>query len=75
MQLDVGSVRRVIMRAKVSSVTFTQPCSASSCILYKEAYIRRANQPSMNRSPLASPPIMLPTVLKSPSDTSEPKSR
>lgn len=28
-----GSVRRVISRASVSSVTFAKPCSASSCIL------------------------------------------
>ena len=32
-------------------------------------------QPSTIRLPPTSPPIMLPTVLNSPSDTSEPKSR
>ena len=37
--------------------------------------IRRANRPSTIRLPPTRPPIMWPTVLNSPSDTSEPKSR
>ena len=36
---------------------------------------KRANRPSTIRLPPIDPPIMLPTVLNSPSDTSEPKSR
>jgi len=31
--LTCGSVRRVMMRAAVSSAIFQKPCSASSCIL------------------------------------------
>ncbi len=64
------------MRASVSSVTL-HPAVQRELVRssYSEVYIIRANQPSMNRSPLVSPPIMLPTVLNSPSDTSEPKSR
>lgn len=37
-----GSVRRVIIRASVSSATFAGPCSAYSCILYSDRYIIRA---------------------------------
>ena len=43
--------------------------------LVERRYIIRANMPSKIRLPPTSAPIMLPTVLNSPSDTSEPKSR
>src|SRR6266850_5389617 len=70
-----GSVRRVIILAAVSSVTFQKPCNASSCILYSDRYIIRANHPSIQRLWPARPPIRFPTTEYSPSETSEPKSR
>ncbi len=50
MQLDVrlGAPRDEPRR--VSSVTFAEPCSASSCILYSDRYIRRANEPSTQQT-------------------------
>jgi len=41
-----GSVRRVIMFARVSSAIFEVPCSACWCILYNERYMSRAKTPS-----------------------------
>ncbi|MDB5773055.1 MAG: hypothetical protein JWM42_3429 [Burkholderia sp.] len=50
------SVRRVISLASVSGATLGKPCSASSCILYNEVFIVRANSPSIIRLPPMTPP-------------------
>src|SRR6266700_2463766 len=73
--LTCGSVRRVMILAAVSSVTFQNPCNASSCILYSDRYIIRANQPSIQRLGPTRPPMRFPTTEYSPSEMSEPKSR
>src|SRR4029078_1899123 len=73
--LMCGSVRRVRMRARVSRKTLVYACKANSCILYRDRYMILAKNPSIMMLPRMMLPIRLPTVLKLPSEISEPKSR